>query len=75
MHVDLVVAVLERDALIAQFENKGLKLRRGRWTLQEKRLLNQNFADFVMAHEGRIGDPVDFVTVSSDRARVNEVRK
>lgn len=65
----------ERDAIRAQFESKGLKLRQGGWTLQEKNLLNKNFEDFVREHEERIGDPVDFVDFPSDRARAKEVRK
>lgn len=38
-------------------------------------MLNKNFGDFVREHGERIGDPVDFITLSSNRARVNEVRK
>lgn len=72
--IKLVLAVA-RDALIAQFESKGLKIRQGRWTLQEKKLLNKNFEDFVKQHEEELGDPVDFITPSSNKARVNEVLK
>lgn len=57
------------------FASKGLKLRYGRWTRQEKQLLHANFEEFVKNNEDEIGNPVDFVNASDEKARVNEVRR
>ncbi|XP_067929202.1 uncharacterized protein [Watersipora subatra] len=62
--------------LIAQtFISRGLQIRYGRWTIQEKRLLNENFERFVEENVGVIGDPVDFIVPSDDKGRAYEVNR
>ena len=41
---------------IEQFAERGLKLRKGRWMEQEKKILNDNFIDIVPEHEEEIGE-------------------
>lgn len=63
------------EALQEQFAIKGLTLRKGRWTLQEKQLLNKNFENFSIENEEEIGDPVDFTQVSTNKSRASEVKR
>ena len=68
----ILCPTLER--LTEQFAEKGLKLRKGRWTVREKKTLNNNFIDFAHEHEEEIGDPTDIAT-SENKSRAWEVRR
>ena len=59
--------------MIKQLAERGLKLRRGRWTVQEKKRLNDNFIDFVHEHEEGIGVPSELATTSDNKSRAREV--
>ena len=56
-----------------QFAERGLKLRKGRWTEWEKKRLNTNFIDFVHKQEEEIGDPTEFAMTSENNSRAWEV--
>ena len=68
----MLCPTLER--LTEQFAEKGLKLRKGRWTVREKKTLNNNFIDFAHEHEEEIGDPTDIAT-SENKSRAWEVNR
>lgn len=62
-------------SLTEQYKKRGLTLRYGRWTIQEKKQLHKNFEDFINDNEDEIGNPVDFTTPSDDRSRAREVTR
>lgn len=69
----MLVAGIRRITL--DFESRGLKLRRGRWTKKEKIKLHANFREFVNAYEAHIGDACDLVVPSMDAERRSEVNR
>ena len=71
----VMVVALKMEILTEKFAERGLKLRKGRWTVQEKKRLNDNFVDFVHQYEEEIGDPTDFATKSENKSRAWEVRR
>ena len=76
MQIDIVIFEFlgkEFDQIAEQFKRRGLKIRYGRWTIQEKQTLHQNFEDFVKENEDDIGNPVDFIVAADDKSRAHEV--
>ena len=50
------------ERLTEQFAEQGLKLRKGRCAVREKKRLNNNLIAFAHEHEEEIGDPAEFAT-------------